>query len=180
MYFTYSPYVISKEQFEHFTKVKSSVISAIPLQSGQRTFTLGFGCQKYNKVIVYNLSGSGYKFIRKEALRILMNSTLTPVLKRQILFIGTSLGAGLIFTYFFGFFAGLAANIAVLVGMIFYIRRKQSDALRSLGFSNETVGRGYMSNGNRAKLKYICLSCGEEVKGAKCGKCGSNMKKPLF
>ena len=180
MYFTYSPYVISKEQFEHFTKVKSSDISATPLQSGQRTFTCDFSYQEYNKVIIHILARSGNRLIRQEALRILMDSTLTPVLKRQILFIGTSLGAGLIFTYFFGFFAGLAANIAVLVGVMFYIRRKQFNALRSLGFSNETVGRGYMSGGSNAKLKYFCLVCGEEVKGAKCGKCGSNMKKPLF
>ncbi len=107
-----------------------------------------------------------------------MDSTLTPVLKRQLLFIGASLGTGLVFTYLFGFFAGLAANIAVLLGVIFYIRRKQWNALKSLGFSDETTGRGYRSGG--MKLKYICISCGEEVKGARCGKCGSNMKKPLF
>jgi hypothetical protein len=107
-----------------------------------------------------------------------MDSTLTPVLRRQLLFIGASLGTGLVFTYFFGFFAGLAANIAVLLGVVFYIRRKQLNALKSLGFSDEGAGRGYMSSGTR--LKYICISCGEEVKGAKCGRCGSNMKKPLF
>lgn len=107
-----------------------------------------------------------------------MDSTLTPVLKRQLLFIGASLGAGLVFTYFFGFFAGLAANIAVLLGVVFYIRRKQLNALKSLGFSDESAGRGYMNSG--ARLKYICLLCGEEIKGARCGRCGSNMKKPLF
>ena len=104
-----------------------------------------------------------------------MDSTLRPVLKRQLLVIGASLGAGLVFTYFFGFFIGLAVNIAVMVGMIFFIRRKQLGALRSLGFGNEAAG-GYGS----MKLKYVCLSCGAEVKGAKCGSCGSNMKKPLF
>jgi hypothetical protein len=104
-----------------------------------------------------------------------MDSTLRPVLKRQLLVIGASLGAGLVFTYFFGFFIGLAVNIAVMVGMIFFIRRKQLGALRSFGFGNEAAG-GYGST----KLKYVCLSCGAEVKGARCGGCGSNMKKPLF
>jgi hypothetical protein len=104
-----------------------------------------------------------------------MDSTLRPVLKRQLLVIGASLGAGLVFTYFFGFFIGLAVNIAVMVAMIFYIRRKQLGALRSFGFGSE-ASLGYGSN----KIKYICLSCGAEVKGAKCGSCGSNMKKPLF
>jgi hypothetical protein len=107
-----------------------------------------------------------------------MDSTLKPVLKRQILVLGASLGTVIIVSIFFGFLIGLAANIAVLVGIVFYLRRKQLRALRSLGFSDETAGGGY-SNA-RVKLKYICLSCGEEVRGARCGKCGSNMKKPLF
>lgn len=106
-----------------------------------------------------------------------MDSTLRPVLKRQLMVIGASLGAGLVFTYFFGFLVGLAVNIAVFMGIIFYIRRKQLGALRSLGFSSETAGGGYGAGG---RLKYVCLSCGAEVKGARCGKCGSSMKKPLF
>ena len=107
-----------------------------------------------------------------------MDSTLRPVLRRQLLVIGASLGTGLLFTYFFGFFIGLAVNLAVMVGVIFYIRRKQLGALRSLGFSDEMGSGRYGSTG--VKLKYICLSCGAEVKGARCGSCGSNMKKPLF
>ena len=109
---------------------------------------------------------------------IAMDGTLKPVLKRQLLFVGASLGTGLLFSYFFGFLVGLAANIAVLVGIMFYIRRKQLRALRSFGFGNETSGLGYPGAG--VKIKYVCLSCGEEVKGARCGRCGSNMKKPLF
>jgi hypothetical protein len=107
-----------------------------------------------------------------------MDSTLKPVLKRQILVLGASLGTGIIVTMFYGFLVGLAANIAVLVGIVFYLRWRQLRALRSLGFSDETAGGGYYNS--RVKLKYVCLSCGEEVKGARCGKCGSNMKKPLF
>lgn len=103
-----------------------------------------------------------------------MDGTLKPVLKRQILLIGASLGAGLIVSYFFGFMAGLAANIAVLVGIMFFMRRRQLQAMRAFGFSDETAGRG------RTSLKYICLSCGAEVKGSSCPSCGSKMKKPLF
>lgn len=106
-----------------------------------------------------------------------MDSTLKPVLKRQLLLMGASLGVGLLVTYLTGsLLIGLGVNIAVMIGIIFYIRRKQLGAFRTLGFGNE--GSGYGSAGGR--LKYICLSCGAEVKGARCGSCGSNMKKPLF
>lgn len=104
-----------------------------------------------------------------------MDSTLRPVLKRQMLLIGASLGVGLLVTWLTGsVLIGLAVNIAVMIGLIFYIRRKQLGALRSLGFGDSNGGYG------STKLKYVCLSCGAEVKGARCGSCGSNMKKPLF
>ena len=91
-----------------------------------------------------------------------------------MLLIGASLGVGLLVTYLTGnVLIGLAVNIAVMIGLIFYIRRKQLGALRNLGFGDSG---GYGST----KLKYVCLSCGAEVKGARCGSCGSNMKKPLF
>jgi hypothetical protein len=103
-----------------------------------------------------------------------MDSTLRPVLKRQILLIGASLGVGLLVTYVTGsVLIGLGVNIAVMIGLIFYIRRKQ---LRTLGFGD--AAGGYY--GGSTKLKYVCLSCGAEVKGTRCGSCGSNMKKPLF
>lgn len=105
------------------------------------------------------------------------------MLKRQILLVGASLGVGLLISYYYGFFAGLAANMAIFIGAILFIRWRQQRALRALGFSDETaggrgVGGGYAGEGT--KLKYVCLSCGAEVKGAKCKSCGSSMKKPLF
>ncbi len=106
-----------------------------------------------------------------------VDSTLKPVLKRQILVIGASLGIGLLVTFLTGsVLIGLGVNIAIFIGLIFYIRRKQIGALRTLGLGDS--GSGYGSGGG--KLKYVCLSCGAEVKGSKCGSCGSNMKKPLF
>ena len=107
-----------------------------------------------------------------------MDSSLKPVLKRQLLFMGASLGTGLVVSYFFGFLIGLAANIGVLMAMVFYMRRRQQKAMKSFGFSDETAGRGYADG--RPHLKYVCLSCGQEVKGSRCGKCGSKMKKPVF
>lgn len=106
-----------------------------------------------------------------------MDSTLKPVLKRQMVFIGASLGAGLTLTYFFGFLVGLTANIGIFIAAILYIRWRQQKALRSFGFSGQTAGRGYEQDA--VKLKYVCLSCGAEVKGDRCS-CGSRMRKPLF
>jgi hypothetical protein len=104
-----------------------------------------------------------------------VDSTLKPVLKRQILVVGASLGIGLLVTFLTGsVLIGLGVNIAIFIGLIFYIRRKQLGALRTLGLGDSGSGYG------RGKLKYVCLSCGAEVKGSKCGRCGSNMKKPLF
>ncbi|HKX80999.1 MAG TPA: hypothetical protein VJL54_01965, partial [Nitrososphaera sp.] len=67
-----------------------------------------------------------------------MDGTLKPVLKRQILVLGASIGVGLLVTYFFGFLIGLAANIAVLLAMVFYLRRRQIQAMKAFGFSDET------------------------------------------
>jgi hypothetical protein len=106
-----------------------------------------------------------------------MDSSLKPVLKRQAIFIGASLGVGLVLTYYFGFLVGLTANIAIFMAAIFFIRWRQQKALKSLGLGSQTAGRGYEVQG--VKLKYVCLSCGAEVKGDRCS-CGSRMRKPLF
>ncbi len=165
---------MSKEQLEHFTVEKLSASSAIPLQSGQRTFTCESCRQKYNKVVRIR-ARSGNRFISQDVGILCVDSTLKPVLKRQMLLIGASLGAGLFVTWLTGnVLLGLGVNIAIMLGLIFYIRRKQLGALRTLGFGDSAGGYG------GTKLKYVCLSCGAEVKGARCGSCGSNMKKPLF
>ncbi len=117
-------------------------------------------------------------YTQQRERKIYMDSSLSPVLKRQIMFLAGSLGIGLVLTYFFGFIVGLAANIVIFILAIFYIRYRQSKALGSFGFGSDTIGRGHMNEGT--KLKYVCITCGTEVKGARCSKCGSNMKKPLF
>ena len=107
-----------------------------------------------------------------------MDSTLRPVLKRQILFVGISLAVGILLSIFIDPLVGLAANVGIFVAAVMYIRWRQRKALSAFGFGDETAGRGYAGDGVR--LKYVCLSCGAEVKGVKCKSCGSSMKKPLF
>ena len=94
-----------------------------------------------------------------------------------MLFIGASLGISLVLTYFFGFLIGFALNIAILLGLIFYIRKKQTQG-RSLGFSDERIGGGYTNSGTG--LRYICLSCDAEVSGPRCRRCGIKDEKPVF
>lgn len=100
-----------------------------------------------------------------------MDGRLNPVFKRQAAFLVAALAVGFVLTYFFDFIVGMAANIAILVGAIFYIHWRQGKALATLGLGGRDEG---------VKLKYVCLACGAEFKGARCAKCGSSMKKPLF
>jgi hypothetical protein len=104
-----------------------------------------------------------------------MDESLKPLIKRQVLLMGVSLGIYFVVTYLFDFMAGFIANIAVLLAIIFFIRRKQPNTLRMFGFSNKST----YSN-HEIKPKDSCLSCGTEFKGLECDKCGSKMKKPLF
>ena len=113
-----------------------------------------------------------------------MDNTLKPVLKRQVLFIGASLGIYLVISYFFGFLVAFIVNTALFIGIILYIRKRQTDALRSFGFGDSsntnTSSSSRYPTESSTKLKYSCLSCGAEVKGSKCKRCGSKMKKPVF
>ena len=108
------------------------------------------------------------------------SNKLKGVWAKQIALIAGSFLLGLILTYYFGFIAGLSLNIIVLVVLVFYIRRSQQKALRNLGFSNEKAGGCVAPAESKISLKYICMSCGSRVKGAKCATCGSQAKRATF
>jgi ribosomal protein L40E len=110
----------------------------------------------------------------------LVNNKLKGVWVKQIALIVGSFILGLVLTYYFGFIAGLSLNILVLVGLVFYIRRSQQKALRNLGFSDEKAGGSFAPSESRISLKYVCMSCGSRVKGAKCATCGSQAKRATF
>ena len=112
-----------------------------------------------------------------------MNNTLKPIIKRQLLFIGGSLAVCFVVSYVFGYFVGIILNMVIFVGILFYVRKKQLSALKSLGFSNEKVGgEGFnWFNTDPVKVRYVCLGCGAEISGiSSCNKCGSKMKRPIF
>ena len=108
------------------------------------------------------------------------NKRLKGVWAKQIALIAGSFLLGLVLTYYFGFIAGLSLNIVVLVGLVFYIRRSQQKALRNLGFSDEKAGGSFAPTEPKISPKYVCMSCGSHVKGAKCATCGSQAKRATF
>ena len=111
-----------------------------------------------------------------------MNNTLKPIIKRQLLFIGGSLAVCFVVSYVFGYFVGIILNMVIFVGILFYIRRKQIMEQRSLGSDGKaySTGLNWFSD-NSTKMRYICISCGSEMKGiVECNKCGSKMKKFIF
>lgn len=104
----------------------------------------------------------------------------------QLLFLGGSIGFSMLLTYLFGLMLGLSLFISAYIGIILYIRKKQSKALKSLGLSDSNTNNnggqhinGSISHGG-IKPTYICLSCGKKVSGRVCRKCGSYMKKAVF
>jgi hypothetical protein len=107
-----------------------------------------------------------------------MDSALSPAYKRQAALLIVIMAGGLVLTYFFGLLIGLAMNTGMLVAVALYVRKKRTGALKSFGFGSDTAGRGQVTDSVR--LKFICLQCGAQVNGARCTKCGSSMKKPVF
>lgn len=111
-----------------------------------------------------------------------MDNTAKPIIKRQLMFVAGSLGICFTVCYFFGFMVALIVNMVLFAGILFYIRKKQS-ALRSFGFGDEIERRTGFSWFENAvpKVRYICVSCGSEVKDiVQCKNCGSKTKKPIF
>lgn len=105
------------------------------------------------------------------------------MLKRQLLFVISSIGISFVITFLFGLIIGLTLNILLLVTSAFYIRTKQKKTLRKFGFDDQRLfGHKPEFSGGKSNIKmnYICLICGSKVTERTCKKCGSNMKKPTF
>jgi hypothetical protein len=111
-----------------------------------------------------------------------MNNPLSPSSKRPLILIGAGIGIYLVVSYFLGVLVGFIVNTALFIGIILYIRKKQTAGLRLFGFydSNNSNSNDQYDMDKNAKLKYSCISCNAEVRGSKCKKCGSKMKKPIL
>jgi hypothetical protein len=110
-----------------------------------------------------------------------MNNPLRSSSKRTLIFIGTGIGVYLVVSYFLGVLVGFIVNTALFIGIILYIRKKQTAGLRLFGFddNNNSNSNDQYGIDKNVRLKFRCISC-DEVKGSKCKKCGSKMKKPIL
>ncbi|MGI8831451.1 MAG: hypothetical protein ACR2IS_02300 [Nitrososphaeraceae archaeon] len=110
-----------------------------------------------------------------------MDNAIKPILKRQLLIMGSGIGICFLVAYFFGLLMGFVANTLFFIGVMFYIRRRDSSMRRSSLFNyRRAANSGKFTASEMTKLKYICLSCGSEVKDAQCSECGSKIRKPIF
>lgn len=111
-----------------------------------------------------------------------MNNPLRSSSKRPPILIGTGIGIYLVVSYFLGVLVGFIVNTALFIGIILYIRKKQNAGLRLIGFddNNNSNSNDQYGIDKNIRLKFSCISCDVEVKGSKCKKCGSKMKKPIL
>jgi hypothetical protein len=109
-----------------------------------------------------------------------MNNPLNPSSKQPLILIGVGIGIYLVVSYILGVLVGFIVNTALFIGIIFYIRKKQTAGSRLFGFDDNNNNNSNDQYGidKKSKLKFSCISCNAEVKGSKCKKCGSKMKKP--
>lgn len=108
-----------------------------------------------------------------------MNNPLSPSSKRPLILIGVGIGIYLVVSYILGVLVGFIVNTALFIGIIFYIRKKQTAGSRLFGFDDNNNNHSNDQYGidKKSKLKFSCISCNAEVKGSECKKCGSKMKK---
>jgi hypothetical protein len=81
-----------------------------------------------------------------------------------------------------GVLVGFIVNTALFIGIILYIRKKQTAGLRLFGFddNNNSNSNDQYGIDKNVRLKFKCISCDVKVKGSKCKKCGSKMKNRIL
>lgn len=114
-----------------------------------------------------------------------MSKTPASILMLQLLFIGASVGLYVLLRYLFGFLVAFSIIAILFVGIILYARRLRDDPFRPFSYRDASFSRGMNDlhrnvDDEKIKIRYSCLLCGEEVRGLRCNKCGSHMKKPVF
>src|SRR5215467_7890086 len=92
-------------------------------------------------------------------------------LLNQLIWMGISLGISITISITLPFPISLVVIIGIFILLSGYMRKvmmKRMGAGKGLGIFNPGIGSG--------KLKYYCMTCGEEHNQLACPKCGSKMK----
>jgi hypothetical protein len=93
-------------------------------------------------------------------------------LLNQLIWIGISMGISIAISIILPFPISLVVIIGVFIFLSMYMRKimmKRMRAGKGLGIFNPGIGSG--------KLKYYCMTCGEQHNQLACPKCGSKMKR---
>jgi hypothetical protein len=105
---------------------------------------------------------------------------IDEILFVQLGLLGGSVGISAVITYLFGVAAGFLVNVTLFTAIIIYFRKNPWYVLLTKSVTKRLLARREgLVNANR-RVNYFCLVCGSEVRGIKCIKCGSNMKKATF
>jgi hypothetical protein len=102
------------------------------------------------------------------------------LVQRGLLFAVAIVGASILVTYFLGFGIGFMVNVFLFMGVILYVRRKESNRLDLADYRRDNYSSNGSEAGLRTSLSYVCLACGSNVRVKTCSECGSNMKKAVF
>jgi len=105
-----------------------------------------------------------------------MNPGTECFLKVQLVWIGISLVISLVLSVLLPFPLSLIAIIGVMIGLIYYQRRKM---LRNVGKYGSYMGF-LGAKGSSGAVNFYCITCTTKHREASCPKCGSKMKRADF
>src|ERR687897_1519963 len=111
-----------------------------------------------------------------------MNVDTKNFLQNQMIWIAISIAISLTLSFLLPFPLSLVAIIGVFIAMSYYIRRRQ---MRRMGMTGSNTGGGgfgslFGGSGGGGGINYVCIACGQRVKGGRWPRGGSKMKKADF
>lgn len=74
---------------------------------------------------------------------------------------------------------GLIAALSIFIAFPLYLRKRY--IRRMGGYDRTGMGGGFFgTNQRQGAVKYVCLVCNNQFKGASCPRCGSKVKRADF
>lgn len=98
----------------------------------------------------------------------------------QLALLAGGVGIATIITFLFGAAAGFLVNVILFTAIAIYFRKNPWYDLLTKSVQKRLLDHRENLARDFRKVNYFCLVCGSEVRGIKCIKCGSGMKKATF